>query len=356
MLAKKLEAYQKGNIVSAYDLKKELPVLKRAEETSWLKEIDSQALGEAVLNMDRAFKNFFRELKKGNKKGFPKFKSKHNSRQSYQYPQRVKLNEERTKIYLPKIGYVKAKVHREIEGEVKTVTISLEANQYHASILVKSNENSPPGNNGKILGVDMGVKRFATLSDKSYIEPLPLDKELKRLKRIQKKLSNQKKGSKNRARTKMKLAKQHLKISNKRKDFLHKESKRLSENQAIIVEDLSIRNMSKSAKGSVETRGNNVKQKSGLNRVILQQGWGMFFQFLEYKLRANGGYLLKVSPKNTSKTCPECNHVAKENRKTQADFTCRACNFSENADYVASLNIKARGAHDLTKMLVLKSA
>ena len=111
----------------------------------------------------------------------------------------------------------------------------------------------------------------------------------------------------------------------------------------MILEDLKIANMSRSAKGTVENPGNNVQQKSGLNRAILDQGWGEFIRQLEYKLAWNGGQIIQVHPKNTSRKCPECGYISAENRKTQATFCCQNCNYTANADFVGSLNIRDAG-------------
>jgi len=171
---------------------------------------------------------------------------------------------------------------------------------------------------------------------------LKLERELTKLRKRAKQLSRKKKGSKNRFKAKQKLAKINLHIANKRKDFLHKLSLQYSENQTVVVEDLKIKNMTKSAKGTTETPGKNVKQKAGLNRVITQQSWGMFFEMLEYKLKANGGKLIKVDPKFTSQTCPKCKHISKENRLSQSKFVCQKCSYTNNADIVGALNILAK--------------
>lgn len=134
------------------------------------------------------------------------------------------------------------------------------------------------------------------------------------------------------------------KIANTRKDYLHKISNNISKNHAIVyVEDLQVSNMSKSAKGTVEAPGKNVRQKSGLNRAILDQAWYEFRRQLEYKLAWNGGFLVAVPPQNTSRTCPCCGYIAKENRRTQADFVCVDCGYTENADVVGAINILNRG-------------
>lgn len=136
----------------------------------------------------------------------------------------------------------------------------------------------------------------------------------------------------------------HHKIANIRKDYLHKISNKISKNHAIVyVEDLKVANMSKTAKGTVEAPGKNVRQKSGLNRAILDQAWYEFRRQLEYKLAWNGGFLVAVPPQNTSRTCPCCGHIAKENRQTQADFECVDCGYTENADVVGAINILNRG-------------
>lgn len=147
---------------------------------------------------------------------------------------------------------------------------------------------------------------------------------------------------------KAKIAKLHHKISNIRKNYLHQISSKISKNHAIVyVEDLKVANMSKSASraGNTEQNGHrkNVKQKSGLNRAILDQAWGEFRRQLDYKLLWNGGFLFAVPPQNTSRTCPNCGHMAKDNRKTQAEFKCVQCGYENNADVVGAINVLKRG-------------
>ena len=348
MLALKIFAYKKfGKNIGKYDLIKHATKLKKRDKTSWLKDIDSQVLQQSISNMDIAYKNFFRRVKQGGAVGFPKFKSKHHSKQSFQYPQRVKLNKDKNKIYLPKVGWVKCKGFREdFIGKIKTVTISLEAYQYNCSILIDDGiEDIKISHNNKSVGLDVGVKLIVADSDGNMIKPLKLEKELTQLRLRAKQLSNKKKGSNNRYKAKQRLAKINLKIANKRKDFLHKLSTQYSENQTIVVENLKIKNMSKSAKGTTETPGKNVKAKAGLNRVITQQSWGMFFEMLDYKTKAKGGKLVKVNPKFTSQTCPKCKHISKENRLSQSKFVCQKCSYNNNADVVGALNILDRGIH-----------
>ncbi len=341
LLDAKIKAYECGDSLSAYELKKRLVPMKNAEGGEFLKEVDSTALQNSVLKIDIAYKNFFRRVKQGGAVGFPKFKSKHNSYQSYQSSTATIKN---SKLKLPKIGEVKTKFHRgQIIGKVKTVTVSCEANQYFASINYEDGLKEVIGsNNGQTIGIDVGVAVFAWTSENKPINPKKehdLTKDIQKMIKAQKSLSRKKKGSANRAKAKMRLAKKHLKIRNKRNDFLHKISKQLSENQAVKVEDLKVKNMSKKAKGSIENPNMRASAKSGLNRSILQQSWGKFFELLEYKLKRNGGELIKVDPKHTSQKCSRCGHISKENRKKQAQFICIKCGYIANADYNASVNI-----------------
>jgi len=340
-LALRKYAYAKFGIkVGKFALINHITKLKKRKNTSWLKEIDSQAIQQSIANMDKAYQHFF----KGG--GYPKFKSRHHSRQSYQYPQRVKI--EGNKVFLPKVGWVKCKgLRKEFVGKIKTVTVSYEAYQYHASILVDM-EDAPnkPSHNNKVVGIDVGVALVVADSNGSKVKPLDLVRELSKLRTRAQQLSRKKKGSNNRAKAKAKIAKQNLHIANMRKDFLHKLSLQYAENQGIVVvEDLKIKNMTSKTKGTVEKPSKNASAKRGLNRIITQQSWGLFFELLEYKLSQRDGQLIKVDPKYTSQTCNECGHISKENRKSQDKFVCTACGNTANADINASKNIRDRGIH-----------
>ena len=335
LLDAKIKAYECGDKLSAYDLIKRLPLMKNSKDGAFLKEVDSTALQQSVKNIDVSYKNFFRGA------GFPAFKSKHNSRQSYKTTTpKIKDN----RLYLPKVGLLKMKGFREFEGKLISASISFEANQYHASLTFDDKIDHPtPKHNNKTIGIDVGVTLFATLSNTEMIKPLKLDKEIDQMKKAQKSLSRKQKGSKNRQKAKVKLSKAHLKISNKRKDFLHQISNKITnENQVIVIEDLKIKNMTKSATGTI-TEPKKSSGKQGLNRVITQQSWGMFFTFLNYKAIKKGGELIKVNPKYTSQKCSCCGYISKENRKTQSKFKCVKCGFTLNADVNASINIVGAG-------------
>lgn len=191
----------------------------------------------------------------------------------------------------------------------------------------------------------MGITRFATLSDGSFIEPLnTFRKHEQRLARYQRAMSRKTKFSNNWKKAKAKVQKLHTRIANVRRDFLHKTSTTISQNHAIVcLEDLQVRNMSKSAAGSSEAPGKNVRAKSGLNKSIFDQGWFEFRRQLEYKQAWRGGDVVAVPPRNTSRTCPCCGHVSAENRQTQARFVCVECGYENNADLVGAINVLAAG-------------
>ena len=342
-LALKIRAYRSfGLKVGKFDLIKHITKIKNRDKTAWLKDAHSQTLQQSVANMDSAYKHFF----KGG--GYPKFKSKHHSKQSFQFPQGVKIEDNR--VYLPKIGWVKCKgLRRDIIGKIKTVTVSFEAYQYRASILSDTGDvEVKPNLNSKAVGIDVGVSLVVADSNGRKVKPLDLIKELSKLRIKAQQLSRKKKGSKNRAKSKVKIAKQNLRIANMRKDFLHKLSNDYAEkqgNRLVAIEDLKIKNMTSKTKGTIEKPSKNAKAKRGLNRVITQQSWGMFFEMLDYKTKARGGEIIRVNPKFTSQTCPRCKYISKENRLSQSKFVCLKCNYSNNADIVGALNILDRGIH-----------
>ncbi|MEH8131176.1 transposase [Gallibacterium anatis] len=313
-----------------------LPQWKK--ELIWLKECHSQVLQQSLKDLEKAFKNFFQQ-----RSDFPKFKKK-GVKESFRFPQGCKLEQNNNRIWLPKIGWVRYRNSREVIGEIKNVTVSQKCGRFFVSIQTEFEYQIPIHNGGEI-GIDMGVARFATLSNGEFFEPLNAFKTYKgKLAKLQKRLKNKIKFSQNWQKLKAKIAKLHHKITNCRKDFLHKISTQISKNHAMIyIEDLQVANMSKSAKGTAEQHGKNVAAKSGLNRAILDQSWFEFRRQLDYKTQWQGGFLVAVPPQNSSRTCPCCGHISKENRQTQAHFECVECGYTENADVVGAMNVLARG-------------
>lgn len=321
---------------SYYKLTSLLPEWK--QELPWLKDCNAQVLQMSLKDLECAFRNFFAK-----RADFPKFKHK-GEKDSFRFPQGCKLEQHNNRIYLPKIGWARYRNSRDVVGKIKNVTVSQKCGKWYVSIQTEF-EAEIPAPNGEEIGIDMGIVCFATLSNGEYFEPLNAFKTYKgNLAKLQRQLKHKVKGSHNWLKLKAKITKLYHKIANTRKDYLHKISNKISKNHAIVyVEDLKVANMTKSAKGKVEQPGKNVKQKSGLNRAILDQAWYEFRRQLSYKLAWNGGFLVAVPPQNTSRTCPCCGYTAKENRQTQADFVCVDCSYTENADVVGAINILNRG-------------
>ena len=333
----------KQSCLSYSGLTKELTQWKKQEELSFLKRVHSQALQQSLKDLSQAIKEAFDQT---NPKQFPLFKKK-GQRESFRYPQGFKIDNNNGRVFLPKIGWVRYNKSQEVVGEAKNVTVSKQGQHWFVSIQVEIDVEVPKHSSTSIIGGDLGIARFLTLSNQKYYEPLNIFNKLKdKLAKLQKKLAKKEKFSNRWKRLKCKISKLHTRIANIRNDYLHKISSELSKNHALVIlEDLKIVNMTGSAKGTVENPGKNIKQKSGLNRAILDQGWGEFIRQLEYKLTWNGGQLIQINPKNTSRKCPKCSYISAENRKTQATFCCQQknCNYTANADYVGSLNIREAG-------------
>ena len=309
------------------------------QEHVFLKEVHSQILQQSLMNLDRAIKDAFN---KSSPKRFPKFKKK-GIHDSFRYPQGFKLND--NVVYLPKVGWIPFYKSRGIVGTIRNVTVSRNGKHWFVSIQTEQEVSDPVHASDSAVGIDMGVKRFATLSDGTIYEPLKSFKKLeKKLAREQRKLSRKVKRSSNWKKQKQKIACIHKRIADTRNDYLHKTSTAISKNHALVVlEDLKVVNMSASAKGTVNNPGRNVRAKSGLNKAILDQGWSEFRRMLEYKMIWAGGRIIVVPPQYTSQECPLCHNISPDNRKTQETFKCISCSYTNNADLVAAINILAAG-------------
>lgn len=320
MLADKIEYYKKtgemlNNTPAQY--KKEYP---------WLKEVDSLALANAQMNLNKAYKNFFRDKSVG----FPKFKSRKNNRHSYTTNnQKGTIYIEGKYIKLPKLkSMIKLVQHRQFTGEIKSCTISkTPTNKYYVSILVDEDKKQLPKNNNKV-GIDLGIKDFAITSDGEVFEnPKWLRKSERRLAKLQRDLSRKKKGSNNRNKARLKVAKLHEKITNQRKDFLHKLSSKITdENQVVVLEDLKISNMLKNHK---------------LAKAINEVSWYEFRRQLEYKSEWYGREII-IAPSNyaSSQLCSNCGYKNPEVKNlTLRKWICPECNTEHDRDINASKNL-----------------
>lgn len=329
-----------GKFISYVAMAKQLTAWRNGSETPWLKDSPVHPLQHALKDLEKAYKNFFEK-----RADFPRFKRKGQS-DSFRYPdpKQIKLDQGNGRIFLPKLGWLRYRNSREASGEVRNVTVSQSGGKWFVSIQTRREVETPLPTGG-IVGIDMGIARFATFSDGTYLAPLDsFKKHQQRLKKYQRRMARKVKFSKNWKKAKAKVTQIHIDIGNARKDYLHKASATISQNHAIVcIEDLQIRNMSKSSKGNAEQHGKQVRQKSGLNRAILDQGWGEFRRQLDYKLAWRGGHLIAVPPHNTSRTCLACGHVSADNRQTQARFECVACGYENHADVVGAINVLERG-------------
>jgi putative transposase len=336
-LALQTANYEAGNKFIRYvGMANLLPAWK--SEFPWLKESPSQALQHSLKNLDRAFTNFFEK-----RTYYPHFK-KRGYGDSVRFPQGFKLDQTNDRVFLPKLGWVRYRNSREVLGVVKNVTVSNRSGKWFVSIQTERKVEQPVAH-GDAVGIDMGVVRFATLSDGTVYPSINIFKRYAAdLRKAQQAMSRKKKFSNNWKKARSRVQELHVRIANARRDYLHKTSTTISNNHAmVVVEDLQVSSMSRSAAGSVEQPGRNVRAKSGLNRSILDQGWAEFRRQLEYKMLWVGGLLLAVPPQNTSSTCPRCGHVSKENRKSQAVFACVECGFNQNADLVGAINVLRAG-------------
>jgi putative transposase len=317
----------------------ELKGWKDEAETSWLCEAPSQALQQSLKDLDRAFQNFFEGRVEA-----PKFKKKGYG-ERFRYPQGVELDQPAGEVFLPKLGWLRYRGSRKVLGEIKNTTVSHSGDKWFIAIQTEREVEVPVQGVRAAIGVDVGIVRFATFSDQRAIAPINSFRNLERaLAKTQQSRSRKVKGSRNWRKAGVRVARIQARIGNCRRDYLHRISSAISETQAIVcVEDLRVRNMSKSASGTAESPGRNVSAKSGLNKSILDQGWGEFRRQLEYKLAWKGGILIAVPPAGTSRCCPCCDHEDAKNRPSQALFRCTECGFETNADEVGAINILSRG-------------
>jgi len=335
----------KGAYVPRYEtMAKWVTAWKRAPETEWLKDAYTDNLQQKLKDLDAAWQRYYKKIEGAQR---PRFKKKGQSRDSVRFVNFQKYCRiENRRVKLPaSLGWIKFRKSREIVGTIKNCTVGFEGGHWFISFQTEREIAEPAHTSTSMIGVDMGVARFLTLSDGTFIEPVGAFKanQLK-LARAQRALARKVKFSANWQIQKAKINRLHTRIANIRRDYLHKASDRLSKNHAmIVIEDLKVGNMSRSAKGNQENPGVNVKAKSGLNRSILDQGWYEFRRQLTYKQAFRGGEVLAVPAHHTSQTCPKCQHVSLDNRTSQACFRCVQCGFEQNADVVGAINIKARG-------------
>ena len=373
VLAVSFEMFAKNEFINATNLVNKIMDIKANPEFAFLKtSSNAVSLQQKIRDLASAWSRFFdskvharlKENKKKPKKPkffkladgteiqlrplMPRFKRKSDGCDSIRLVQFDKYcRVEGNRVKLPNgVGFVKFRKSQEILGTIKNVTISKKSGHWYVSFGTERElEQNPIHPSKTAVGIDLGVAKLIATSDGQVIKPKNSFKANQiKLAKLQRQLSRKVLFSQNWKKQNRKIQKLHHHIANIRHDYLHKITTNISKNHAMIVcEDLKVVNMSRSASGTLENKGRNVKAKSGLNKSILDQGWSMALTMLEYKQQWQGGLLIKVNPRYTSQTCFKCKHVAKENRQTQAKFECVECGYIANADVNAARNILAAG-------------
>jgi len=317
--------------VFKYELNRLIPELKKTNE--WLKTNPSQSLQAVGFDLDKALQSVWKS-----KFGFPKFKSKHKSNDSFRIPQtneHISISD--THIKIPKIGLVKWKYHRPISGVVKSITVSRDIDHWYVSVLVETQDVELFGidpTKCNAIGIDLGISSFLIDNNGNRVaSPNFLKKKAARLKRYQRQVSRKSKGSNNRNKARIKLAKWHRGIRNARADWLHKLSTKIvNDHDLICVEDLKTKSLMK-----------HKKQKS-LNRAISDQGWGMFLGMLKYKSQQRGKTLTQINQfAPSSKTCSCCGHVMSKMALDIREWQCPSCGTLHDRDANAANNILVWG-------------
>ena len=337
-LALRKETYEREQKhLTKYQLIAEITNWKKQEEYKWLKEVNAQALQQAIFDMDTAYQKFFRE-----KTGFPKFKRKKSYRNSFRYPQGCKLDNEAGKIFLPKLGWTKCRIDRPINFELRSVTVKrVPSGKYFVCCLFEDGTELPPKlpiTEETAVGIDLGLKDFAVLSNGTKIPRMRFTKNYeKQLAKLQKRYSR-KTGEKNKEKARIKVARLHEKIANCRKDYLHKVShKIISENQTntICLETLNVKGMMKNHK---------------LAKSVADVGMYMFKQMLEYKADRVGKNILYIGQYEPSTKLCDCGYKNNDLKLSDREWTCPECGRHYDRDIHASQNIKkfALSSHNLT--------
>ena len=325
---------------TAFDQINELKALRA--EAPWLADVPRNVCAQLLVELDKAWQRCFKKLARR-----PRWKKKGRDQVAICEPHPKTWHLEEAAVVFPKLGVLQAVVHRPIEGTPKTCAIVRDADQWFAAISCVVELAEPATPPGPPIALDRGVANLLADSEGRILEhPRWLKRQEGRLARAQRVVSRRKKGSKNRDKAKRRLARLHRKVRRQRDHVLHCEAKHYAQSHGkVIVERLQVRNMTSSARGTKEDPGRNVRQKAGLNRAILDGGWGRFVQLLRYKTVWKGSVLLEVPAAYSSQTCAHCGQVEALSRRSQSEFVCVACGHRDHADVNAALVLLGRGSH-----------
>lgn len=329
-----------GRAINSFSQGLELRALR--DEAAWLMDVPQVAMVQALRDLDSAYRAWWR----GDARAPSYRRSGVNDSFRVRAPQISvwRTSRKRGLIRLPKIGELRVAFDKPVPDTIRSVTVSRRAGLWFASVLYGEERATPDAAGLPAVGIDRGIAVFAAMSSGEMIAGPNVGRRAGQcLARAQRRLARKVKGSQNYRKQRLRVARLHARVSAARKDFLHKTSMTIAKSHGLVVlEDLKVRNMTASAKGTVEAPGRGVRQKAGLNRAILDQGWGMFREMLAYKLEERGGHLLTVDPRNTSRTCSACGVVDADSRQG-IDFSCQACGHGAHADTNAAINILRRG-------------
>jgi putative transposase len=356
-LSERKDAYRMaGKSISYYEQKRDLPEIKEIRPE--YNDIHSQVLQDVLLRLKRAFDRFFERVKNGEKPGYPRFQGR-NRYDSFTYPQSGFSLEEKH-ITLSKIGTLRVKVHRKVEGTIKTCSMKHEAGQWYVILSCEVKGSEPLPISYEDVGIDLGITHFAALSNGAFIEsPRHYRKAEKKLKTLQEALSRKKRGSHRRKRAVRAIAKAHRKVRNQRRDFAHKASRKLVKRyQVLVVEDLPTKNLvrrpkPKQDKATGQYLPNGAAAKGGLNKSISDAGWGMFIAMLHVKAVWAGRTIIWVDPNYTSQICPGCGNVRRktlEERWHSCECGCELDRDTASAKVILDEGRKQLGAGSVPQM------
>jgi putative transposase len=352
-LQERREAWHMNRVHVNYEMQSaQLPEIKEIRPEYF--EISAQVLQDTLKRVDKAFKAFFKRCKEGKTPGFPRFQG-YDRYDSFTYPQVERLKHkslvriEDGRVVLPKIGHVKVKQHRPMEGKVKTATIKREGDCWYVVFACEIEAQTKLPYTDLAVGIDMGLKHFMTDSNGEMVDnPRFFRKSHGKLKSKQQRLAKKKKGSHRRRRAVRLVAKAHKKIRNQRRDFHHKQSRILVDTFEIMVfEDLSMHHMVKRPKVKTDENGkylrNGAAAKAGLNKSILDAGWGSFIELVKHKAEWAGVTVMQVDPKKTSQMCSACGKEGEHKDRSRRTHVCEHCGVVLDRDHNAAINIFDRG-------------
>lgn len=337
----------RGEPCASYqDMARWLTAWRNSDDTPWLADAPVHTQQQTLIRLAAAYERFLGSRQSLKRVGPPRFKRRgENPGLRFPDPTQFSLDIVNGRIKLPKLGWLRLHLSQPVEGALRNASITSEGARWFVALQVEQRATAPAPDVAPTLGIDLGLTKFAAFSDGTFVEPLKaMAKQQRRLRCAQRALSRKQRGSANRRKAVDRLGRLHRRISRERNDWLHKLTTNLANQHAVVaLENLRITNMSASARGRVDAPGHNVRAKAGLNRAILDAGWGEFTRQLSYKLEWRGGRVILVNPAYSSRTCCVCGHESADNRKSQAQFRCVACGHAENADVHAAKNILAAG-------------